>query len=148
MNRIRMMMYRYFPYFLKRFKSIDGLYPPIPPYGRTVYSPGPFIAGVYCAFKKAGPSALNSQSAGDRIGLHLHTIIIIMLLTPEATSVLNDSARLGFYSKGPDPKHSYKHNIHHVPGNPVKKRKLIGSGPVVNFPGKPASERHSGNGGH
>ena len=148
MNIIRMMMYRYFPYFLKRFKSMDGLYPPIPPDGRPVYLPGPFIAGVYGAFKKAGPSALNSQSAGDRIGLHRHTSSVIMVFTLEVTSVLNYSARLEFCAKGPDPQHSYKHNIHQVPGNPVKKRNLIGSGPVVNFPGKPASESHSGNGGH
>ena len=59
-----MMMYRYFPYFLKRLESMDGLYPPIPMDGRPVYSPGPFIAGVCGEFKKAGPSALNSQSAG------------------------------------------------------------------------------------
>ena len=51
-----MIMYKYFPYFLKRLESMDGLYPPIPPDGRTVYSPGSFIAGVYGAFKKAGPS--------------------------------------------------------------------------------------------
>ena len=57
MNRIRMIMYKYFPYFLKRLESMDGLYPPIPSDGRTVYSPGPFIAGVYGAFKKAGPTA-------------------------------------------------------------------------------------------
>ena len=148
MNRIRMMMYKYFPYFLKRFNSMDGLYPPIPPDGWPIYSSRPFITGVYGAFKKAGPSALNSQSADDGIVLHCYTSSVIMLFTLEVASVLNDSARLAFYAKGPDPQHSYKQNIHQVPGNPVKKRNLIGSGPVVNFSGKPASERHSGNGGH
>jgi len=148
MNRIRMMMYTYFPYFLKRLKSMDSLYLPIPRDGRPVYSPGPFIAGDYSACRKAGLSGLTSQSVGGHKGLHRHISSVVILLTPEATSVLNDSARLGFCSKRPDPQHSYKHNIHHVPGNPVKKRNLIGSGPVVNFPGKPASERHSGNGGH
>ena len=57
MNKIRMMMYRYFQYILKRLESMDGLSPPIPSDGRTVYSPGLFKAGVYGAFKKAGPIA-------------------------------------------------------------------------------------------
>ena len=95
-----MMMYKYIPYFLKRLKSMDDLYPPIPPDKRPVNSPVPFIAGVYGVFKKAGPSALNSHSAGNRIGLQRHTSSVIMLLTPEATSVLNDSARLGIFFEG------------------------------------------------